>query len=837
MIFYWTGIFFLSSTLMFLHPVYGVINSSVWIIFFTLGCLSIITGYYRTKISSCINTPLKIITIMVPSSFALFTLNFPYNLSFQIIIAGVIFLFFFSHKFIRPIWFGLILSGIILSFQNAWTVFYFKFAARFHEADFLNPFIYTIFKILNVPCSYSRDILFVKTPRSVIELAATWEKLGLYFFLCYLIGGTIIILLFSGNNIAGKIKKILVLSTVLIIYSLIRYTFLSFVFIDTEIIKVFWEPLIIAGSYLPLPLLVNVLIKFRYDTEPVHDLLYISKKTIYAGIASFILFFSLSCYFSFQDPGKIKKGRILIDEYYSNWEWTERELDTKWYGIQSVYNYYNFGKHIRHYYSANTLKGPLTRALLSDYDVFIIKTPTRSFSKNEISAIVSFVENGGGIFLIGDHTNVFGTTDNINPLAARFGITFNYDATYDLRTSDLHFHENKTLLKHPAVVNMPYFLFATSCSMDAPFLAEDIMTASNLKTMYLDYSRGGYFPDKTDELNYTFGLFLQSAGLKFGKGRVVAFTDSTCFSNFYMHIPGKPEYAIGTINWLNRSNLYDTPVKAVCIFVMLSSLAFLLFTITRLSDKDTKVLFKSTGMILCLGLLGFTLSVSSFDNLAKKTYVLPEPHTPFKKVGFENSFCDFKIPNKRLLHKPAIDFQTFYVWTQRLGYVPDLFSLENFSPEKFELVVIINPDKYIPDEKLDELENYINRGGRLLLIDKPVKNRSVSNEILKRFNLRIRFDDISKDVDIYSGITKAGTLKSFAAVEGGEPILLSNNKKVLVSVKKTGKGMIAVMACSPSFTNKEMGKTETIPDSYQQFLYRLEFWIMKGLMEKKFEPF
>jgi len=49
--------------------------------------------------------------------------------------------------------------------------------------------------------------------------------------------------------------------------------------------------------------------------------------------------------------------------------------------------------------------------------------------------------------------------------------------------------------------------------------------------------------------------------------------------------------------------------------------------------------------------------------------------------------------------------------------------------------------------------------------------------------------------------------------------------------------MITVMACSPSFTNKEMGKTETIPDDYQQFLYRLEFWVIKRLMENKFDPF
>lgn len=40
------------------------------------------------------------------------------------------------------------------------------------------------------------------------------------------------------------------------------------------------------------------------------------------------------------DPGIQKEGTILIDEYYSDWEWSDVKLDTRLYGVQTVYNYY-----------------------------------------------------------------------------------------------------------------------------------------------------------------------------------------------------------------------------------------------------------------------------------------------------------------------------------------------------------------------------------------------------------------------------------------------------------------------------------------------------------------
>jgi hypothetical protein len=51
-----------------------------------------------------------------------------------------------------------------------------------------------------------------------------------------------------------------------------------------------------------------------------------------------------------------------------------------------------------------------------------------------------------------------------------------------------------------------------------------------------------------------FGTFCVSATARHGKGRVAAWGDSTVFSNFEIFYPGKAEYLINTMHWLNHTD-------------------------------------------------------------------------------------------------------------------------------------------------------------------------------------------------------------------------------------------------------------------------------------------
>ena len=136
---------------------------------------------------------------------------------------------------------------------------------------------------------------------------------------------------------------------------------------------------------------------------------------------------------TFTPPGAEKPGRILIDDRFCGiWEPTARQLDTQWYGDFPTYSFTSLAEWLGKWYSvdANTAR-TYDDELLSGYDVLILKTPEEPIPDAEIDAIDRFVHRGGGLLLVGDHTNLLGMGTHLNALSARYGIQFRYDSVSD----------------------------------------------------------------------------------------------------------------------------------------------------------------------------------------------------------------------------------------------------------------------------------------------------------------------------------------------------------------------------------------------------------------------
>jgi hypothetical protein len=83
-------------------------------------------------------------------------------------------------------------------------------------------------------------------------------------------------------------------------------------------------------------------------------------------------------------------------------------------------------------YTVTEFSGTITPLLLEDYDILFIGTPYadrgNSFTAGEITAIVNFVQNGGGLVISGDYHNPpYNDNVKINSIANNFGIYFNQD--------------------------------------------------------------------------------------------------------------------------------------------------------------------------------------------------------------------------------------------------------------------------------------------------------------------------------------------------------------------------------------------------------------------------
>jgi len=760
---------------------------------------------------------------LVPLAISSIFIPFPYNLGPILLAVGIA-----AGCINRRVSFagaGLVFSGILLTLQAAVLPFFYAFASRYHSAGAVAPFTNALMNALGVKTHLNGSTAFTEGTRNVFAVSVTWEKLGLFPMLLVLIGGIAILLMVSSRK--RKSINVAIFIGTLFVYTLIRYVFLVLIFNEAGKLSIFWNPVVTAVSIVPLFL---VLMKILPVTGvPVPGPLKMERKAWLMAGAAFICVFLFVGVFGFYDPGTKKRGRILVDEKHSNWEWTTEKYDTKWYGEKSGYNYYSLYTYLGSFYHVDRNFKTLTPSVLSKYDILILKTPTSAYSPDEVESIKAFVKKGGGLCLISDHTNVFGMSNFINPVARSFGLRFRYDATYDLNSGALTEYSRPKVMPHPIVQHMPPFLFGTSCTLEAPLTADSVITGYGLKSMYADYSQKNFFPDVPETPAMDFGLGLQAAAVKHGRGRVFAFTDSTVFSNFWMFMPGKPELALGAMEWLNRTGHATGPA----LYLALACLLFLGVTIYLTLEVRGHTAFL---VLLTAALLAVPTASFACGAINRSTYPLPKPRTKFTRVSFEQAHSDFALPTllKGFLAKPEKTMQTFYVWTQRLGYVPSVYPSLGEAVRKGDMVVIINSSKPFTDSDRADMVQYVRHGGRLLVMDGAGIKNSTSNQLLKSSGMRIDHAPIGESAFSFEKGYSLETTPQACSISGGKPIVSTETGKTICAISRMGRGTVLAFSDSGLFSDAQMGFTNSWPVERQLKISELEFWLVKGLKESKF---
>jgi len=729
---------------------------------------------------------------------------------------------------LTPLSLGLLLAGAAWICQSGAVVAFWWLGARYHQAAFLTPLLHGLARLLGWSVGHSGGTLFLPHIEEMIRATTTWERLGAFPALLLAAGG--LPLLPFVRRRAWRVAGALAAT---IGYLLLRYLTLTAVVAINRDPAVFWQPVPTLASFLPLSLWLARCLPLSLAVagpavqpgpRPAGRYAALAGLSFLAGLAAVALF-------TFPDPGRPKAGRVLLDEYNSNWEWTTQALDTEWYGQKSGYNYYSLGQWLGYYYQVDTNFAPRTPELLSGYDVLIIKTPTAPFAPEEIEAIEAWVRAGGGLFLIGDHTNVFGTSSYLNPLARRFGLRFLYDATYDLATLRVTLYERPRLLAHPAVLEMPPFLFATSCTLQAPLLADSVMTGYGLRALPVDYATRVFFPDKEKEQDYPFGLFLQSAAVRHGRGRVVAFTDSTVFSNFTMFIPGKPEYFLGVMNWLNRAERWpwlDGALAAVALFAAAGAVI-----LGRGLDRQRATMLALGGLLLAAA-----VGPWAGQQAARAGYPLPVPHTDYTRIAFEGEHSRITLPTTPAAIPPDLSFQTFYVWTQRLGYVPTFAPTLEEALKRGQVLVVIAPARPFSRAEIEAVEGFVAHGGRLLVLAEPregSQTAGLANQILTPFGLRLEPRQPTTGAVHNAAGQAQGQLQVSGVVSGGQPLLLLEGQAPVAGLARHGHGLVVAATFSQPFSDREMGSTSVVPTARQRFLFELEFWLLRGLVTGQFQ--
>ncbi|MEE2713759.1 MAG: hypothetical protein VX913_13395 [Planctomycetota bacterium] len=469
-----------------------------------------------------------------------------------------------------------------------------------------------------------------------------------------------------------------------------------------------------AAGYLPLLLLAVRMSRSGSVPGPTEPAAPAARRRLaVAGIAVGCVLISVAM--TWTPPGEVKGGRVAVDAVHSRWEWTDVPLNRTLFGTKTTYNFWSMMVYLRQFFPAvdAVSEGPLTAEVINDYDVWILKTPTSPYSDEEVAAFHEFVEGGGGLFLIGDHTNIFGMNAFLNQVGSPMGITFMPDATFDMpEKEDAQLWVAPTHRAHPTVSLMDEFVFATSDTLTLDSVtATPIMVGGPYYADGADYSKLTFFGDHQWSTREPSGQFIQAAAATYGDGRVVAFGDSTVFSSFFMHTYGKSELALGSVNWLNhRNRLRHWPAIPMALGGALA-LAGLALGLTGRRPMDLVALVPpaAVGVVIGLGLA----------DLASRELVeeLPEPNWTRPRVS---AMCG--DPRALRLRRPMGHdetdphvFMNYYVGFQRADTIPSTVRTVKELLES-RLSLMVEPTVEQAERMSPHLPSYLDGGGRLWVL-------------------------------------------------------------------------------------------------------------------------
>jgi len=216
-----------------------------------------------------------------------------------------------------------------------------------------------------------------------------------------------------------------------------------------------------------------------------------------------------------------------------------------------------------------------------NYDEVWIVTPTNSFTSDEIDNIENWVNKGGQLFLVSDHTDLYGHGRCINQIARRFQCEVDYAVAFN--------YENTEFFQNTFLQNVCIKSGNTVKSINLFPLVADYLW---VEPAY--YANPNYFGPVMPSGNDDFGLRTIVGTKSYGKGNLTILCDSTIFANFCLYQPLIPQF----INSLRHSHPYG---RLLCITPFLLIILLILIIV---GDE----IFYASSSVIAFSLLSYVIN-------------------------------------------------------------------------------------------------------------------------------------------------------------------------------------------------------------------------------------
>jgi uncharacterized membrane protein len=189
---------------------------------------------------------------------------------------------------------------------------------------------------------------------------------------------------------------------------------------------------------------------------------------------------------------------------------------------------------------------PITKKSLKNYTVIIVSFPQRGFDEEEIKKILDFVENGGGLFLVGEEYDYNHFKINLNSISKKFNIIFNDDEVLDPKNKPLNSQDQigdsyftvRDFKDHPITKGVEESVIYGGCSLKLNGESTVVLKGSEYSYSSEGYYNGGEFPP------------ILSVS-KHGKGKVVCLGDGSILRNNFINEGNNKQLVLNIISWLS----------------------------------------------------------------------------------------------------------------------------------------------------------------------------------------------------------------------------------------------------------------------------------------------
>lgn len=405
----------------------------------------------------------------------------------------------------------------------------------------------------------------------------------------------------------------------------------------------------------------------------------------------------------------------LTKQAYTDENFTEDNNSTELVNITIVRNI-NFSS-----YTDIIESNTISEDLLKDVDIFVVISINKKFTPQEHKTIWKYVENGGSLLVLGDHTDIAGMKEPLNDLLSPVGINYRFDSGIPI---DQYFNWEPCydLMNHPITYNSE-ILDRIDISVGATL---DINSVNSFPIILGKYglSDKGDYKSNSNLGDYEYnpgeqlGDVVLVAGSYYGNGKVIVFGDTSSFQN--LALPNSISFVKNVFNWLAFSSNGLVKLTQILLFLMF----FLFSTILYIFLSKQKILFLIFPLIICFAII-FAIIINSI--------LIIIPPTKGNIAYIDTTHNEFF--NKRVSKVNSLDGT--FTNIMRNDYLPIL--LRDFSEEKIknsELLIFNSPTEIINDKEIKLLKDYMYNGGYIILASGFNEKNSYIN-FLNEFGLDV----------------------------------------------------------------------------------------------------